>query len=148
MQKSQKNTSCKLLNMYLSRYVCSFILGFLLSFYTKSSSFVFNHLLIIAFVGFHGLNIPFYAFILHMFLLRIPSTQSHAVPIDNKTIGWLTSFSSTYWADLGSDLNRFPTKPSKTINPPGKPEDNTTHRVHCTVSPKIVLWVTAKLKCL
>jgi hypothetical protein len=46
-------------------------LGFLLSFCTNSSSFVFNHLSISAFIGFHGLNIPFYTFILHTFLPRI-----------------------------------------------------------------------------
>jgi hypothetical protein len=44
--------------------------------------------------------------------------------------------------------NRFPTKPSKTIGPPGKPEGNTMHRVHYAVSPEIALWVTAMLKCL
>jgi hypothetical protein len=49
--------------------------------------------------------------------------------------------SSTSWADPCSYLNRFPTKPFKTIGPPGKPEGNTTHRVHCTVSPEIILWV-------
>jgi hypothetical protein len=30
-------------------------------------------------------------------------------------------------------------KASKTIGPPGKPEGNTVHRVHCAVSPEIVL---------
>jgi hypothetical protein len=60
---------------------------------------------------------------------------------------WL-DISFTSWADPGSDLNRFPTKPSKTISPPGKPEGNAAHRVHRTVSPKIDLWVTAILRCL
>jgi hypothetical protein len=50
--------------------------------------------------------------------------------------------------DPGSDLNKLPTNPSKTIDPPGKPEGNTTHRVYYTVSPEIVLWVTAMLRCL
>ena len=58
-EKSPKKTSCKLVNTYLSRYLRGVILGFLLSFYANSSSFVLNHLLISAFVGFHGLNIPF-----------------------------------------------------------------------------------------
>jgi hypothetical protein len=31
----------------------------------------------------------------------------------------------------------IPTKPSKTISPPSKPEGNTMHRVHNSVSPKI-----------
>jgi hypothetical protein len=30
-------------------------------------------------------------------------------------------------------------KASKTISPPGKLEGNAAHRVHCAVSPKIVL---------
>jgi hypothetical protein len=30
-------------------------------------------------------------------------------------------------------------KTPKSIDPPGKPEGNTTHRMHCTLSPKIVL---------
>jgi hypothetical protein len=32
------------------------------------------------------------------------------------------------WADPGSDLNRFPTKPSTTIIPPGKLEGNVAQR--------------------
>jgi hypothetical protein len=57
---------------------------------------------------------------------------------------YYSSFSSR--VDPCSYLNRFPTKPSKTISPPGKLEGNTVHRVHCTVSPEIALWVTAILK--
>jgi succinate-acetate transporter protein len=56
---SQKNTSCKSVNTYLSRYLRGVSFGFLLSFCTNSSSFVFNQLFISAFVGFHGLSIPF-----------------------------------------------------------------------------------------
>jgi hypothetical protein len=145
--KSQKHTSCKSLKTYLSRYLRGVNLGFLLSFCTNSSFFVFNHLSISSFVGFHGLNISFYTFILRAFLPRIPSTQSYAVPVSNKTICWLY-LSFTSWDDLGSTLNMFPTKPSKTIDPPGKPEGNAAHRVHCVVSPEIALWVTAMLKCL
>jgi hypothetical protein len=60
---------------------------------------------------------------------------------------WLL-FSSFYsWADPGSDLNMFPTKPSKTIDPPRKPKGNTTHIMYCAVSPEIVLWVFAMLIC-
>jgi hypothetical protein len=88
-RNSQKNTSCKLLNMYLSTYLCSVNLGFLLSFYANSSSFVSNHLSISIVVGFHGLRITFYTFILHVFLPGISSTQSWVVPADNKTICWL-----------------------------------------------------------
>jgi hypothetical protein len=51
---------------------------------------------------------------------------------------WVGIQRTCSWSDPGSDLNRFPTKPSKTIGPPGKPEGNTTHRVHCAVSPEIV----------
>jgi hypothetical protein len=58
-RKSQKNTSCKSLNMYLSRYLHGVILGFFLSFCANYISFVLNHISISAFVGFHGLNIPF-----------------------------------------------------------------------------------------
>jgi hypothetical protein len=57
--KSQKKTSCKSVNTYFSRYFWGVTLGFLLSFCAKSSSFVFNQILISYFVGFHGLNIPF-----------------------------------------------------------------------------------------
>jgi hypothetical protein len=56
---SQKNTSCKLVNTYFSRYLCDVSFGFLLSLCTNSSSFVFNQLSISAFIGFHDLNIPF-----------------------------------------------------------------------------------------
>jgi hypothetical protein len=145
MRKSQKNTSCGSLNMYLSRYLCGVNLVFMLSFCVKSSSFVFNHLLIYAFVGFHGLNIPLYTVIIHVLLPRISSTQSHVVPLATEPfVGLNLSFTS--WSDPGLDMIRVPTKPSKTIGPPGKPEGNTTHRVHCAVSPEIALWVTAILK--
>jgi hypothetical protein len=101
-KKSQKNTSCRSLNTYLSRYLSSVSLGFLLSFCANSSSFVFNHLSISTFVGFHGLNIPFYTFILHVFLSQIPSTQSYAFPAGNETICWFRSLSSySSWVDLG-----------------------------------------------
>jgi len=43
-------------------------------------------------------------------------------------------------------MNRFPTKPSKTIVLLGKPEGNTIHRMYCPVSLEIVLWVAARLK--
>jgi hypothetical protein len=42
----------------------------------------------------------------------------------------------------------FQQNPFKTIVPYGKPEGNTVHRVHCAVSPEIVLLVDATLKCL
>jgi hypothetical protein len=132
----------------LSRYLCGVILRFLLSFCANSSSFVFNHLSISSFVGFHGLNIPFYTFIMCVILPLILSTQSHEVPAGNRTICWVTSLTSTSMFDPSSDLNRFPTKPSKTIDNHGKPEGNTAHGVHCTVSPEIALWVTTMLKCL
>jgi hypothetical protein len=56
------------------------------------------------------------------------------------------SFSTTSLVDPGSYLNKLPTNPFKTIGPPGKPEGNTTHIMYCTVSPEIVLWVTAMLR--
>jgi hypothetical protein len=46
------------------------------------------------------------------------------------------------WDDPGSDLNKFPIKPSKTIDSPGKLEGNIVHRMYYEFSPKIVLWVT------
>ena len=58
------------------------------------------------------------------------------------------TLSSYSWSEPSLDLNKFPTKPSKTIGPPGKLEGNTTHIMYRTVSLEIVLWVTAKLKCL
>jgi hypothetical protein len=58
------------------------------------------------------------------------------------------NISFTSWSNPSLDLNRFPTKPFKTIGPRGKIEENTTHRVHCAVSLKTYLWVTAMLKCL
>jgi hypothetical protein len=60
-----------------------------------------------------------------------------------KSTQWVRWIVQSSWVDPGSDLNRFPTKPSKTIGPPGKPEGNTAHRVHNAVSPEIALWVTA-----
>jgi hypothetical protein len=54
--------------------------------------------------------------------------------------------SNSYWVDLGSDLNRFLKKPSKTIDPPGKLEGNTMLSAHNTIPLEIALWVTAMLK--
>jgi hypothetical protein len=34
-----------------------------------------------------------------------------------------------FLANPSSDMNMFPTKPSKTIDPPGKPEGNATHKM-------------------
>jgi len=65
--KSQEKTSCKLVNTYFSGYLWGVTLGFLLSFYANSSSFVLNQLSISTFVGFHGLNIPFYWLIVFLF---------------------------------------------------------------------------------
>jgi hypothetical protein len=133
--------------MYLSRYLCGVSLGFLLSLCTNLNSFIFNHLSISVFVGFHGMNIPFYSFILRSFLPQIPSTQSYAVPSGNETIYWLNfSLLTSSWVDLGLDINKFPTKPSKTINPPSKPEGNVAQSAHGVVSPKIALWVVAMIK--
>jgi hypothetical protein len=42
-------------------------------------------------------------------------------------------------SDLGFMSVQVSNKASKTIGPPGKPEGNTAHRVHCVVSPEIVL---------
>jgi hypothetical protein len=65
--KSQKNTSCKSLNMYLSKYLSDVSFAFLLSFCENSITFVFNQLSMSSFVGFHGLKIPFYILILLAF---------------------------------------------------------------------------------
>jgi hypothetical protein len=54
-----------------------------------------------------------------------------------ETKPYFGSYFTSSWADLGSDLNMFPTKPSKTIIPPSKLEGNAAHRVHNTVSSKI-----------
>ena len=43
--KSQKRTSCKSLNKYLSKYLCGVNFGFLFPFCTNSNSFVFNQFL-------------------------------------------------------------------------------------------------------
>jgi hypothetical protein len=43
-------------------------------------------------------------------------------------------------------MNRFSTKPSKTIDPPSRPERNVVRRSHNVVSPGVALWVTAMLK--
>jgi hypothetical protein len=62
---------------------------------------------------------------------------------------WLDIFLlSSSWVDPSSYLNRFPTKPSKTIGPPSKRGGNAAHRMHNVVSPEITLWVTAITKCL
>ena len=96
--KSKKNTSCKSLNTYVSRYLYGVMLGFMFSFYTNSISFVFNQLSIYAFVGLHGLNIYLYSFIIFMILPWIPLTQSHEVLVINRTICWF----SISWANPGS----------------------------------------------
>jgi hypothetical protein len=120
----------------------------MLSFRANSRYFVFSHISISTFVGFHGLNMPLYTVIFYTILSRIPLTKSHAVPAENKNICWLFLSSFFFKFDLGLDLNKFPTKPSKTIDPPSKPKGNTTHIVYCAVSPEIVLWETAMLRCL
>jgi hypothetical protein len=53
---------------------------------------------------------------------------------------------STSWSDQSSDLYRFPTKSSKTIDPPGKLEGKVVCSAHSVVSPEIALWVIAILK--
>jgi hypothetical protein len=45
-------------------------------------------------------------------------------------------------------MKKIPTNAFKNISPPGKTEGNTTHRMYYEVSPEIVLWVTAMLRCL
>jgi hypothetical protein len=111
VRKSQKNTSCKSLNTYLSRYLCSVNLGFLLSFCTNSSSFVFNHLLISAFIGFHGLIIPFYTFILCMFLpWSHPLNPVQFQPATEPFVGFDLLLLGLTQVLLS---NMFPKKPSK-----------------------------------
>jgi len=146
--KSQKNISCRSLNTYLSKYLCGVNLGFLLSFCANANSFVFNHLSISTFIGFYDLNIPF-------LYLHSPHASSmdliHSIPCksNRKRNHLLVITLSIYFlAEPGSDMNRFPTKSSKTISPHGKPEGNTTHKMYYAVSPEMVLWVAAKLKCL
>jgi hypothetical protein len=132
----------------LSIYLHGVDFGFRLYFYTNFISFVFNHISISTFIGFHGLNIPLYSVIFYVILSRIPLTQSHVVSAKNGTICWLLLSCYQYLANPGLDIPWFPTKPSKTIAPPRKPKGNTIHRVHCAVSPEIVLWVAATLRCL
>jgi hypothetical protein len=125
--------------MYFCRYFCIVIFGFLLSLCTNYNSFVFNHLSISSFVGFHGLNTPLYFFIFYANISWIPLTQSHVVLADKKTICWLILSFYHYWVDLSPNLLCFPTKPYKNITPCGKPEGNIVHWVQCAVSPEIVL---------
>jgi hypothetical protein len=134
--------------MYLSRYLRSVNLRFLLYFCANSISFVFNHLSISSFIGFHGLNTPFYSVIFYVILSQIPLTRSHAVLDGNRTICWLLLSFYHSWVDSGSYILWFPTKPSKTISPPRKPEGITVHGVHCAVSPEIILWVAAMIRLL
>jgi hypothetical protein len=75
-----------------------------------------------------------------MNLHQISFTQSLLVPTGNKTIFWFIVYSCyPSWDDPGSGPPHFQQNPPKTINSPGKPEGNTTHRMHCAVSPEIVL---------
>jgi hypothetical protein len=85
--KSQKKTSCNSLNMYLSKYLCSVNFEVLLSFCENSSSFVFNHIYIYAFIGFHGLNITFYICILS-------TTRRHSFDAYSKNLTYSIPFSS------------------------------------------------------
>jgi hypothetical protein len=56
------------------------------------------------------------------------------------TIGFLLHPGYHSWADPGSGPDLVSNKTLlKTIGPPGNPEGNTTHRMHCTVSLEIVL---------
>jgi hypothetical protein len=141
-RKSQKNTSCKSLNTYLSRLFCCVNFGFMLSFYSNSISFVFNQLSIFSSVGFHGLNIPFYIIILltycrlikHYFdasladlIHSIPSCSNQ--PAMEPFVGfllfyffiYLLRYYLTFIYDQGSYLTSFQQNFSKTIGPSGKP---------------------------
>jgi hypothetical protein len=68
--------------------------------------------------------------------------------MSTKALCWLLLSFYHSWVDPGSGLLLFPPKPSKTISPTSKPKGNTIHRVHCAVSPEIVLWVATMLRCL
>jgi hypothetical protein len=82
-----------------------------------------------------------YKYSTHIIFKRI----SYLIP----TPCWLSlSLLISFWVDIGSDMNRFPTKPSKTIDPPGKPKGNVARKAHSVVSPEIDLWVTAITRCL
>jgi hypothetical protein len=53
-------------------------------------------------------------------------------------VGYYSSILSEF-IDPGFMSVQVSNKESKTIGPPGKPEGNTTHGMHCALSPKITL---------
>jgi hypothetical protein len=58
---------------------------------------------------------------------------------DAVVVGYLYILFDFVLSDPGFMFVRGSNKASKTIDPPGKPEGNAAHKVHCTVSPEIVL---------
>jgi hypothetical protein len=54
-------------------------------------------------------------------------------------VGLLLLLLLSEFIDPGFMSIQVSNKASKTIGPPGKPEGNTTHRMHCAVSPEIAL---------
>jgi hypothetical protein len=68
-----------------------------------------------------------YKYSTHIIFKRI----SYLIP----TPCWLSlSLLISSWVEIDSYMNRFPTKPSKTIDPPGKPKGNATCKAHNVVS--------------
>jgi hypothetical protein len=86
-----------------------------------------------------------------VFLTRVVFPQNWSCAQNEPFLPHLLVLNYSYylsWDDLVHIYHGFQQNPFKTISPSGKPEGNTTHRVHCAVSPEIVLLVVAMLKCL
>jgi hypothetical protein len=102
---SQKNTSCKSLNTYLSKYLCGVNFGFLLSFYANSISFFSSISLSLPSLDSTVSTSPFrFSFsqrlvvrsgIILMRLPQISYTQSHPVPTNRQRNHLLVFYSST-----------------------------------------------------
>jgi hypothetical protein len=161
-QNSQKNTSCKSMNKYLSRYLHGVNLGFLLSFCTKYSSFVLAIFQSLPLWDSMVSTSPFIFAFFHLLVIRsgllltrlpqISCAQSHCLPISRQQNHLLVFYSllSIYHYRFTPVHNQEASQqnPLKTIDPPSYPEGNIVHGVHCAVSPEIALWVAAIIKCL
>jgi hypothetical protein len=79
--------------------------------------------------------------VMHFGLFNAPST------FESLIVGYF-SLSTFLGLNQVQIYHGFQQNPFKIIDPFGKLKGNAVHRMHCIVSPEIVLWVGAMLTCL
>jgi hypothetical protein len=147
---------------YMSRYLHGDNLGFLLSFFTNSISFVLDIFRSMPFWDSMVSTSLFRFAFSHLLVVRsgllltclpqISCAQSHCLPISRQQnhllVFYYLLFIYHYKFTPVHNQEASQQNPLKTIDPPSYPEGNVEHRVHCAVSPEIALWVATILRCL